>query len=54
MHEEINKKDYNDMNREVNHLRIDKEAIVVDTTEINIDDVVAFVKSLIEDKESKN
>ena len=52
--EDINKRDYNDMNREVNPLRIDEEAIVVDTTEMNIDDVVAFVKFLIEDKESKN
>ena len=52
--EDINKRDYNDMNREVNPLRIDEEAIVVDTTEMNIDEVVAFVKSLIEDKESKN
>lgn len=46
--EDINQRDYNDMNRDVNPLRIDEDAIVVDTTEMNIDEVVEYIKSIIE------
>ncbi|MBO4235225.1 MAG: (d)CMP kinase [Firmicutes bacterium] len=50
--EDINKRDYNDMNRDVNPLRIADDAIVVDTTEMSIEEVVQYVKSIIEDGES--
>lgn len=46
--EDINQRDYNDMNRDVNPLRIAEDAIVVDTTEMNIDEVVEYIKSIIE------
>ena len=50
--EDINKRDYNDMHRDVNPLKIADSAIVVDTTEMDIDEVVKYVKKLIEDKEN--
>lgn len=46
--DDINQRDYNDMNRDVNPLRIAEDAIVVDTTEMNIDEVVEYIKSIIE------
>ena len=39
------------MNREVNPLTIAEDATVVDTTEMNIEEVVEYVKSLIDGKE---
>lgn len=46
--EDINRRDYNDMHRDVNPLRIAEDAIVVDTTEMNIEEVVQYIKSIIE------
>ncbi len=44
---EINERDYNDTHREVNPLRKAEDAIEIDTTELNIDQVVQKVKSAI-------
>ena len=45
--ESINKRDYNDMHKEIGALMIAKDAIVVDTTELSIEEVYDKVKQLI-------
>ena len=47
---DINQRDYNDMNRELNPLRAAEDALVLDTTGMNIDEVIACLKSYIEGK----
>ena len=48
---EINERDYNDTHRAVNPLRKAETAIEIDTTELNIEEVVAKVKAEIAKKE---
>ncbi len=45
--EDIKQRDYNDMNRELNPLRKADDAIEVDTTGMNIDEVVAAVLAIV-------
>ena len=45
--EDIKQRDYNDMNRELNPLRKADDAIEVDTTGMNIDEVVAAVLDIV-------
>ena len=46
--EDINKRDYNDTHRDVNPLRVADDAIVIDTTEMDIDQVVDYAKTIID------
>ena len=46
--EDINQRDYNDTHRDVNPLRIADDAIVIDTTEMDIDQVVSYAKTIID------
>lgn len=48
--ESINKRDYNDMHKEMGALKIAEDAIVLDTTELSIEGVYQQVKELIEEK----
>lgn len=48
--EDINKRDYNDTHRDVNPLRIDDDAVVIDTTEMDIEQVVKYTKDIIDGK----
>ena len=47
---DINQRDYNDTHRELNPLRAAEDAIVLDTTGMNIDEVIACLKSYIDGK----
>lgn len=51
--ESINKRDYNDMHKEVGALMIAPEAIVVDTSELSIEEVYEKLKQIIEQKVEK-
>ena len=46
--ESINKRDYNDMNKEVGALKIADDAIVVDTSALSIDEVYEKLKQIID------
>ena len=48
--ENINKRDYNDMHKEVGALMVADDAIVVDTTELSIEEVYEKVKKIIDEK----
>lgn len=48
--EAIKTRDYNDMNKAVGALKIAKDAIVIDTTKLNIEQVKEQVKEIILDK----
>lgn len=50
--ESINKRDYNDMNKEVGALKIAEDAIVVDTSELSIEEVYEKIKQIILDYEA--
>lgn len=41
--EDVNKRDYNDMHREVDPLRQAEDAVLIDSTNMNIEEVVDFV-----------
>ena len=46
----INKRDYNDMNKEMGALKVADGAIVLDTTELSIEEVYEEIKKIIEEK----
>lgn len=48
--ESINKRDYNDMHKEMGALKVAEGAIVVDTTELSIEEVYEKIKKIIEEK----
>lgn len=48
--ESINKRDYNDMNKEMGALKVADGAIVLDTTELSIEEVYEEIKKIIEEK----
>lgn len=48
--ESINKRDYNDMHKEIGALKIDKNAIVIDTTKLSIEEVYEELKRIINTK----
>ncbi len=50
--ESLNKRDYNDMHKEVGALKIAEDAVVVDTTNLGIEEVYEVVKNLIINKMS--
>ena len=50
LHEEIVRRDKQDSEREFSPLKQAEDAIVVDTSEMNIDEVVATIKALIQSK----
>ncbi|MBO5994210.1 MAG: (d)CMP kinase [Firmicutes bacterium] len=45
--EDVNKRDYNDMNRTVTPLRQAEDAVLIDSTNMSIDEVVEFIISRI-------
>ncbi|MBQ5440723.1 MAG: (d)CMP kinase [Firmicutes bacterium] len=45
--EDVNKRDYNDMNRAVTPLRQAEDAVLIDSTDMTIDEVVEFIISRI-------
>ena len=49
--EDINQRDYNDTHRDVNPLRIADDAVVIDTTEMDIDLVVNYAKAIIDGRD---
>ena len=50
LHEEIVRRDKQDSEREFSPLKIADDAIVVDTSYLGIDEVVAKIKSLIQSR----
>lgn len=48
--EALKKRDYNDMNREVSPLKKADDAIIVDTTDMNIEETIEKVKEIIIEK----
>ena len=52
--ESINKRDYNDMHKEIGALKVADEAVIVDTTLLSIEEVYERVCSIIKDKEMEN
>ena len=48
--ESINKRDYNDMHKEMGALMVAEDAVVLDTTNLSIEDVYHKIKEIIEDK----
>ena len=48
--ESINKRDYNDMHKEIGALKIAEDAIVVDTTNLSIEEVYNTLKKLIDER----
>lgn len=48
--ESINKRDYNDMHKEIGALKVAEDAIVLDTTELSIEEVYQEIKKMIERK----
>ena len=50
--ESINKRDYNDMNKEYGALQIAKDAIVIDTTNLSIEEVYEKIKKIVIDNEN--
>jgi len=51
--ENIRKRDENDKNKEIGALKIADDAVVIDTTNLSIDEVVEKVEELIEEKKTK-
>jgi len=49
--ESINKRDYNDMNKEYGALQIAKDAIVIDTTNLSIEEIYEKIKKIVIDNE---
>ncbi len=45
--EDVNRRDYNDMHREVDPLRQAEDAVLIDSTHMSIDEVVSFVISAV-------
>jgi cytidylate kinase len=45
--EDVNRRDYNDMHREVDPLRQAEDAVLIDSTNMSIDEVVDFVISRV-------
>ena len=41
--EDVNKRDYNDMHREVDPLRQAEDAVLIDSTNMSIEEVVDFI-----------
>lgn len=50
LQKEIEERDYRDMNREVSPLRQAKDAVLLDTSNLNIDEVVAEMQKIISEK----
>ena len=48
VHEDVNKRDYNDMHRAVTPLRQAEDAVLIDSTDMTIEEVVDFIISRIE------
>ncbi|MGN0318878.1 MAG: (d)CMP kinase [Lachnospira sp.] len=48
--EDIEKRDYEDMHREISPLKQAEDAVLVDTSDMNIGEVVAAIKSIIKSK----
>ena len=46
--EDVNKRDYNDMHRAVTPLRQAEDAILIDSTDMTIEEVVAYIISRLE------
>ncbi len=46
--EEINQRDYNDSHRELDPLRCAEDALLVDTTAMDVDQVIAYLKGIID------
>ncbi len=49
--EQINKRDDNDRNKEMGALKIAKDAIIVDSTNMTIEEVFSRIKEIIENKD---
>lgn len=52
--DDVIKRDYNDMNRDVSPLRQAENAVLVDTTDMSFDDSVECIKGLIKKTEEEN
>lgn len=50
---EIQQRDYQDTHREIAPLKMARDSIKVDTSEMNVDEVVASIRKIIEEKTSK-
>ena len=50
---EIQQRDYQDTHREVAPLKMARDSVKVDTTELNIDEVVAKIRGIVEEKIGK-
>lgn len=48
--DDIEKRDYEDMNREISPLKQAEDAVLVDTSDMNISEVVSAIKSIIKSK----
>ena len=48
--EEIAQRDYQDMNRKISPLKKAKDAVEIDTSEMSLDEVVAHVMNLVEER----
>ena len=49
---EINERDYRDMNREIAPLKQAEDAVLVDTSDMTIDEVTAYILNLVGEKEN--
>lgn len=49
---DIEERDFRDMNREMSPLRQAKDAVLVDSSELNIEQVVAVIKKIIEERQA--
>ncbi len=54
IHKEIEKRDFQDMNRKIAPLRQDKDAILIDTSDLTLDDSINTVSDTILNKLKKN
>ena len=50
MLKELEKRDYQDSHREIAPLKQAKDAIVVDTSQLDIDGVVAAIRQIVQEK----
>lgn len=50
---DIEQRDFQDMNRSISPLKQAEDAILVDTSDMSIEEVVAYVKNLVEEKRKK-
>lgn len=50
---EINQRDYQDTHREIAPLKMARDSVKLDTSDMNIDEVVAAMKKIIEEKTAK-